>query len=286
MAENSKIQWTKHTWNPLYGCRKVSKGCKFCYAERLIVDRQNGEFTKVRRTGKDTWNFPYKEHKKLTGAEPFTERLVFTCSMSDFFIEEGDAHRADMWRVIRETPNLIYQILTKRPERIMDHLPEDWGSGYENVWLGTSVEDQDAMDLRVPILAKIPAKVRFLSIEPLIGRVDPIKTTEIYNATKAIDWVIIGGESGNDTIKGRPAKSYRPCDLTWIAHCIASFSVMEIPFFLKQFGTHLAKELKMSDRKGGVAEEVQIYYDLIRESAGANIDKIPLNPRQFPKAYQ
>ena len=88
--KNSNIHWTAHTWNPVWGCRKVSAGCKNCYAERLITGRYGQKFTDVRRTSNRTFNFPYQLHKKLTGNEPLQERLVFTCSMSDFFIEEAD----------------------------------------------------------------------------------------------------------------------------------------------------------------------------------------------------
>lgn len=268
MAENSKIQWTKDTWNPLYGCRKVSAGCKYCYAERKI-NQYKGEFTAVHRTSKHTWGFPYRLHKKLTGNEPFTDRLVFTCSMSDFFIEEGDAHRADMWRVIRETPHLIYQILTKRPERIVECLPDDWGAeGYPNVWLGTSVENQAAYDLRVPILVEIPAKVRFLSCEPLIDRIWPFLppyADKNEREMNKIDWVIVGGESGNENGKSK----YRPCQLYWVLHLMYEFRSRNVPIFVKQTGTYMAKQMHLADRHGG------------------DINEWPevLQVREFPKAY-
>lgn len=290
MAENSNIEWTKHTWNPVEGCRKVSPGCKFCYAERL-VERYNkkGEpktkdFSKVRRTSAQTWNFPFKEHRKLTGSEPFTERLVFTCSMSDFFISEADEWREDMWRIIRETPNLIYQILTKRPERIKACLPDDWGyKGYENVWLGTSAENQKTFDLRAPALLSVPAKVRFLSIEPLL---EPIwdmskglsywieKAGEPYDGkskgarkVQGIDWVIVGGESGYDRAGRKP--TYRPCTVGWIKHIVDRCKATMTPVFVKQLGTHLAKELYMSDFKGGKIEQFPE----------------PLRIREWPKGY-
>ena len=268
MAENSNIEWTKHTWNPVEGCRKVSQGCKYCYAERLVErfnkagEPKQKDFSKVRKTSQQVWNFPYKIHKNLTGQEPFTERLVFTCSMSDFFISEADEWRPDMWRIIRETPNLIYQILTKRPERILANLPEDWGAGYENVWLGVSTENQENFNLRVPILLSIPAKVRFLSIEPLIGDIEPMDIIE----SKELDWIIIGGESGNETGKSR----YRPCELIWIEYLSAMFQLASVPVFVKQLGTSLAKEMRLADRKGGDINEFPEF----------------LKVRQWPKAYQ
>ncbi len=261
MAENSNIEWTKHTWNPVWGCRKVSPGCKFCYAERMIAGRQGAEFGAIRRTGKSVWSAPYKLNRLLTGNEPIRERLVFTCSMSDFFISEADEYRDEMWKVIRETPNLVYQILTKRPERIADHLPSDWGRGYKNVWLGTSVENQETFDKRVPILAGVPARVRFLSMEPLLESVDissfriktfgSMVTPTTIPAILKIDWVIIGGESGNDIGKWK----YRPCEWEWIAGIAQSCISFDIPFFIKQTGTHLSKRHGFRDRKGGDMNE-------------------------------
>ena len=213
MALNSKIEWTRHTWNPMNGCRKVSAGCKFCYAERF-VERFNTkgqpkkhDFAQVKRASEKAWGFPYTEHKKIDGTEPFTERLVFTCSMSDWFISEADEYRSDLWRIIKETPNLIYQILTKRADRIAQCLPDDWGEGYANVWLGVSAENQEMYDLRVPKLLDVPAHVRFVSVEPIIGPVD-INTVK---GDRQPDWIIIGGESGNKTGRHR----YRAAETVW-----------------------------------------------------------------------
>ena len=245
MAFNSAIQWTTHTWNPIWGCRKVSHGCKYCYAERWIEGKQGEVFAQVRRTSAQTWGQMARLNKKLTGNEPFRERLVFTCSMSDFFIQEADQYRAELWQIIKATPNLIYQILTKRPERIAANLPPDWGEGYANVWLGTSVEDQTNFNQRMPILAQVPAVVRFLSAEPLIGGIN------IESAQGKIDWVIVGGESGFNTGKWR----YRPCELHWIEDIVNKGRAMVIPVFVKQVGTHLCKQLQCRDHKGGVIDD-------------------------------
>lgn len=260
MALNSQIQWTRHTWNPIWGCRKVSQGCKYCYAERWITGKNGQTFTDVRRTSADTWKQVTRIHNKLTGKEPFRERLVFTCSMSDFFIEEGDTFRHEMWQIIRDTPNLIYQILTKRPERIAAHLPADWGNGYPNVWLGTSVEDQANFKLRMPILADVPAVVRFLSAEPLIGPIN------LAGAETDIDWVIVGGESGFSTGKWQ----YRECKLEWIESLVNQGDEMGIPIFVKQLGTHLCKTLGCRDHKGGMLEDMPPQVQV----------------RNFPRRYQ
>lgn len=242
MAEISKIQWTGATWNPFVGCEKVSAGCKFCYAERFIEGRFQQDFRTVKRTKDPTFYLPIKLSKKFTGDEPFNERLVFTCSLSDFFIKQGDGVRWQLWQMIRETPNLIYQILTKRPERILQNLPDDWGAGYQNVWLGTSTEDQKTFDERVQILAQVPARVRFLSIEPILGPID------VEGSISKIDWVIIGGESGGKN-------QFRPASLSWLEQIVSSCRSADVPVFVKQLGTHLAKEIGSKDFHGGQIDE-------------------------------
>src|SRR5690554_953312 len=132
------INWTDITWNPWTGCSKVSAGCKFCYMDD--IEKNNGRDPKVvKRTLKGTFEKPLKIN------EP---SLIFTCSMSDFFHPDADEWRKEAWDIIKRTPHHIYQILTKRPERIKDCLPDDWcGENYSHVWLGTSVEDRKSTRL-------------------------------------------------------------------------------------------------------------------------------------------
>ena len=145
MGYTTGVQWTNRTHNFWYGCKKVSAGCKFCYAER-DMERYGRDFhTVTRAKGFDT---------PLNWKEP---ALVFVNSWSDFFISDADEWRNDAWDVIRKTQHLIYQILTKRPENIKDRLPPDWGNGWGNVWLGVSAENQMMADKRIPILLSIPA---------------------------------------------------------------------------------------------------------------------------------
>jgi protein gp37 len=234
MSDNTSIQWTDASWNPWTGCRKVSSGCKFCYMMR-DQERYGKDGTHIKRS-KTTFEDPLK------WKEP---RRIFTSSFTDFFLEEGDAWRADAWEIIRKTPQHTYQILTKRPERILEHLPEDWGTGYPNVWMGTSVENQEAAAARIPLLLAVPARVRFISAEPLL------RPIHAYDLIQRLDWVIIGGESGNDTGKWL----YRPCDLNWIHSLVTDCQRANVPVFVKQFGTHLAKLLQLEDRHGGEIEE-------------------------------
>lgn len=238
MGAESKIQWTENTWNPWHGCKKVSAGCKFCYMYRDKIKFGQDPTKVVKSKGK--FNEPLK------WKEP---TVIFTCSWSDWFIDEADEWRDEAWAVIKATPQHTYQILTKRPERIKDHLPADWGEGYDNVWLGVSVENQDFV-YRIDELEKIPAKIKFISFEPLIGNLEK-------DFVGGVNWIIIGGESGNDNGEYK----YRECKLDWIENIVNGYEtsnemgLTDTAIFVKQMGTHLAKELKMSDRHGGNIED-------------------------------
>lgn len=231
MGANSGISWTGNTYNPWTGCIKISDGCKFCYMYR-DKERYGQDPTSVIRSQSKTFNAP------LHWKEP---TLIFLASWTDFFISEADAWRDDVWKIIKATPHHTYQILTKRPERIKDCLPADWGKGYPNVWLGVSVENQKNTS-RISELVKNHAAINFVSFEPLIGEIDLRKVSDLH----LIDWAIIGGESGNDTGKYR----YRPCEMAWIRSLIIDLEMRKISVFVKQLGTHLAKSLKLKDRAG------------------------------------
>lgn len=240
MSKKSKIQWTEVTWNPIMGCKKVSEGCKNCYLYRTEA-RWGRDASNVRRTSDNSFNAP------LRRKEP---KLIFTCSMSDFFIEDADEIRKEMWDIIRRTPYHTYQILTKRPERILDCLPKDWSDGWDNVWLGVSVENQEHL-YRAEILADVPAKVRFISAEPLLGPLDLYSPTEGKMMEK-YHWVIVGGESGYKSGKYK----YRECKLEWIEElCDNAMLICSVPVFVKQTGTHLARQLGLKDQHGGDINE-------------------------------
>jgi protein gp37 len=161
--------------------------------------------------------------------------MVFTCSWSDWFIEAADAWRDDAWDVIRTRPALNFQILTKRPENIIDRLPADWGEGWPNVWLGVSAEDQKHADLRIPVLRDVPAAVRFASLEPLLGPV-------VIPDRSDLDWVIVGGESGPGS---------RPMKLDWAREIRDQCDAEDIAFFFKQWGAHDEVGSKVGKRKSG-----------------------------------
>lgn len=222
MSITTGIEWCDATWNPWMGCARVSPGCAHCYM--FTEQRRYGHDPEVVRRSKTLFHAP------LRWTEP---RLVFTCSWSDWFIPKADEWRDEAWDVIRQTPHLTYQILTKRPELIPGRLPADWGAGWPNVWLGTSVENRRFVE-RAEILTEIPAAVRFLSCEPLLGPVDldhviwwegPLGNRHLGG----IQWVIAGGESGPRA---------RPCETDWLRSLRDQCQAAGVPFFLKQLGGH------------------------------------------------
>src|SRR5262245_36870121 len=169
----------------------------------------------VRRTGSHVWRDPYRWQKK--GMASGTVSRVFTCSWSDFFHPEADEWRAEAWQVIGETPALTYQILTKRPGRIRQSLPQDWQESYGNCWLGVSVETKDWL-WRIQTLRNIPARMRFVSFEPLLEDVGDVDLT-------SIQWAIIGGESG-------PAR--RPMNIAWMVALYEQCRAQGVAVYIKQ----------------------------------------------------
>lgn len=242
MGNLSTIQWTDATWNIARGCTKVDEDCKFCYMYRDSFDATRYNPLEVVRT-KTVFDLP------LRLKEP---SKIFTCSLTDFFHEAIDGYRNEAWDIIRRCPQHTFQILTKRPERITAHLPPDWGERWDNVWLGTSCGSQNSMH-RFYDLLKVKYKTSFLSLEPLHGEIHLpmeylMKWAEFEEIPyRKINWVIVGGESGNETGKYR----YRPCRIEWIEQIVSQCKAAGVPVFVKQMGTYLAKQLKMSDRHGG-----------------------------------
>jgi protein gp37 len=215
MGKTSAIEWTDVSWNWVQGCIKVSAGCKNCYMYR-DKHRWGQDGSNIHRSSKATFNLP------LRVKEP---SKIFACSWSDFFLKEADEWRPEAWEIIRKTPQHTYQILTKRPERIAEHLPADWGLGWPNAWLGVSVENEDFM-WRVKTLSYIPAVVRFMSYEPALG---PLPALHLGTAlhTGMLDWVIAGGESG---------AGFRPAETDWFRSVRNACVHYGVPFFFKQHG--------------------------------------------------
>tara|TARA_R110000851_G_scaffold120002_2_gene248115 strand:- start:5673 stop:6440 length:768 start_codon:yes stop_codon:yes gene_type:complete len=226
MAEDSIIAWTDHTFNPWMGCVKVSDGCTNCYAETLTSGRMGldlwGLNGKRQRTTPANWNKVRRWHRDAQAAGQSLR--VFCASLCDLFEGREDTDRwlADLWNLIRETPGLDWQLLTKRPENIVDRLPADWGDGWPNVWLGTSIEDWRVAD-RAKVLAQVPAQTRFVSYEPAIGPL--AQAIDLFD----IDWVIYGGESG---------PGYRHEDKQWARDMHLECKAVGAAFFHKQSAGH------------------------------------------------
>lgn len=260
MAENSKIEWCDHTFNPWIGCQRVSPGCDYCYAEMQNAHRKWtpgwGPGAPRTRTSTAYWRQPLKWNRDAETAQliamrtgvPHVRPRVFCASLADVFDKAvPDEWRADLWSLIAVTQCLDWLLLTKRPQNIAKMLPPEWGNGWPNVWLGTTVENQEEADRRIPHLLNVPAAKRFLSCEPLLGPVDltnirppEVKSgeahgwsciwTENHVGRPVIDWVICGGESG---------PSARPMHPDWARALRDQCVDARVPFFFKQWGEWL-----------------------------------------------
>lgn len=171
-------------------------------------------------------------------------KRIFTCSWSDFFHKDADPWRADAWDVIRRTPWHTWLILTKRPERILECLPPDWGQGWSNVWLGVTVENMKSLK-RIETLRRIPARIRFISAEPLLEAVR-------FPDLSGFHWMIIGGDSGFD--KAGPFR-YRRCEIEWLECAVQQAKAAGLATFVKQLGTDQYHRLGLRDRHGGNMQE-------------------------------
>jgi protein gp37 len=209
---NTSIEWTDKSWNPVTGCTKVSPGCIHCYAETI---------TKRFRfpNGFDLTLYPERVEQPLSWKKP---SKIFVNSMSDLFHEEVPLDFIQsVFQTIKKTPQHIYQILTKRPERLVELAPHL--EFHKNIWLGVSVESQDYIS-RIDLLRQVPANVRFLSCEPLLG--------SLYLDLTNIHWVIVGGESG---------QKHRPINLDWVRDIRNQCRRSKVAFFFKQVGGKTSK---------------------------------------------
>ena len=242
--KNSKIEWTEATWNPVRGCSRVSEGCRHCYAER-VADRFSGAgmpyegLTTRGKDGQPRWNneimlAPHMLKKPLSWKQP---RRIFVNSMSDLFHEKVPFdYIQQVFEVMQQASWHEFQILTKRAKRLAELAPRlEWAT---NIWMGVSVEDYTVID-RIDHLRTVDAAIRFLSIEPLIGRM-PLLNLE------GIDWAIIGGESGPKA---------RLMDVRWALGLRVQCMQASVPCFMKQMGTQWAKHTRSRDSKGGIFSE-------------------------------
>lgn len=231
MGKNSKIAWTDHTFNPWWGCTKVSEGCKYCYADtfshRMGLDIW-GKDKPRRFFGDKHWNEPVKWNKEAQG-----RTLVFCASMGDIFEDREDLiePRERLFKLIYETQNLTWLLLTKRPENIayqVSFIPL-------NVWLGVTVENQKNF-WRVPELLELDASVHFVSLEPMLESIN-LNFPDRPNPYRDT-WVIVGGESG---------PKCRPFEWGWARDIRDQCQKTGVPFFMKQGGGYPNKQDQLED---------------------------------------
>lgn len=282
MAENSGIEWTDHTFNPWWGCTEVSPGCDHCYA-RTFAQRLHPNLTlwgvKSQRLVFQPrhWNEPLSWNRK---AEKAGRRdRVFCASMADVFDNQVDLddERAELWTLIHKTPNLDWLLLTKRVANVARQVPPSWMKGHwpRNVWLGISVVDQTEADRDIPKLLALPARLRFLSLEPLLGPVNLQKSCTarcpnlgvcfehscghrvvvdsenggtlvecICSRLNGLHWVIVGGESGAQA---------RPMSIQWARELRDQCVSAGVPFLFKQWGEWAPSRVYQSETQGQFA---------------------------------
>lgn len=215
MAQSS-IEWTEMTWNPTTGCNKVSAGCKFCYAEVMSKRLQAMGVDKY----KDNFKVRLHEHELETPYKWKKPKVVFVNSMSDLFHEDVPIEFVQrVFKVMKDNPQHVFQILTKRADVLRYYDSEGWLDWAHNIWMGVSVENEKVVD-RIELLRQTNARVKFLSCEPLIGSLSNLKLSKI-------DWVIVGGESGR---KPRPMKA------EWVKEIKDQCLEQSVAFFFKQWG--------------------------------------------------
>lgn len=254
MAQNTAIEWADHTFNPWVGCTKVSPaGCKNCYAEQW-ANRYGRDFAQRTRTSEPNWSQPRKWNRQADAfqAKHGRRQRVFCASLADVFDNQVPAEwRDDLFQLVEQTPHLDWLLLTKRIGNVGNMLPVpfDFDRLYPNVWVGATICDQAEADRDIPKLLEVPARVRFLSIEPMLGDIrlgmclqrspsqaflDGRATADMPAWTRigsaAIDWVICGGESGRNA---------RPMHPDWVRSLRDECTAAGVPFHFKQWGEWL-----------------------------------------------
>jgi protein gp37 len=215
MAQSS-IEWTEMTWNPTTGCNKVSAGCKFCYAEVMSRRLKSMGLDKY----KDGFNIRLHEDELKKPYLWKHPKFVFVNSMSDLFHENIPIEFIQkVFKVMKDNPQHVFQVLTKRAEVLRYYDSESWLEWAHNIWLGVSVENQK-VEYRIDLLRKTGARVKFISCEPLIGPLPDLKL-------EGIDWVIVGGESG---------RKPRPMNSEWVHEIKDRCHETGVSFFFKQWG--------------------------------------------------
>lgn len=214
-------------WNPWHGCKKLSEGCRHCYVYRM--DSQHEKDASEVKKNVSSFHLPISKDRK--GEYKYPSGTEFsTCFTSDFFLEEADEWRADAWKIMRQRSDCRFFIITKRIDRFMACIPDDWGDGYDNVMIAVTTENQKMADYRLPLYRNLPIKAKGIICEPLLESIDlsPYLSAEILSVTA-------GGESGNEA---------RECRYDWVLDIRAQCIKANVSFHYHQTGAKLIKDGK------------------------------------------
>lgn len=287
----SKIEWTDRTWNPVTGCSEISEGCKNCFARRMARRLKAMCQAKYKNGFKVTCH-PESLDEPLKWKKP---KKIFICSMGDLFHEDVPFEFInEIFYTIQDCPHHVFQILTKRPERMLKYFKE-FGPPLPNVWLGVTVVNQPEANEKIPVLLRTPAAVRFVSIEPMLGAIEfddgHYSDCDLYNGwgcdcdtsdkgwLEMLDWVIVGGESGSGA---------RPMHSDWARDVIKQCKEAGISVFFKQWGEWLPSDYRSfeevqkekhkytgvarDDIKPLSADKIRMMYRIGKAKAGSLLD--------------
>lgn len=257
------------TWNLWHGCKKVSPGCANCY-----MFRRDEEYGKDPTIVHKTSSFSLPVRKYRSGPYKGLHRipagsLIYTCFTSDFFIEEADDWRPEAWDMIRRRPDCSFFMITKRPERILQCLPADWGKGWDHVHISCTCEDQTRADRRLPVFLKLPIRHKSITHEPMLEAIDIRKYLAEYgnsvneNGSRILESVSCGGESGPKA---------RICDYGWVLNTHIQCVEYGVPFHFHQTGARLRRSVP--DGHGG---HIQKIYEIPREYQHTQAEKAGLD---------
>ena len=216
-------------WNPWHGCVKKSEGCKYCYM--FFLDKQRNmdgaNIFKVKN------NFDYPLHKDKNGNYKIKSgEQIRVCMTSDFFLEEADKWRDDAWKIMQQRSDVVFYLLTKRPERVKQCLPENWGDGWENIFFNVTCENQKRADERIPLLFELPFKHKGIMVAPFIGKISILD----YLRSGKIEQVIVGGENYDGA---------RPLDYSWVKQLYDECVSCNVTFCFMETGTVFIKDGKI-----------------------------------------
>lgn len=236
-------------WNPWRGCKKCSDGCLHCYIHKGDAKRgvDTNEIVKTKDFAKPTVRMKNGSYKMKPG-------IVYTCFSTDFLIEEADSWRTECWEMIKERQDCTFLFLTKRIERFMECIPEDWNDGYDNVVVCCTIENQKNADKKLAVFQTLPIKHKCITAQPLIGSID------IERFLEGIELVVVGGESDYYA---------RPLDYNWVLNIREQCIRKNVAFEFRQCGTHFIKD--------GKKYKLQTK-DLCSQARKANID---FNPNSY-----